>query len=47
LLALAETRARAGKLPEAKEAFLAAAELARTAQLSEQLARAERGYAAC
>jgi len=47
LLAIAETRAHAGKLPEAKEAFLAAAELARTAQLSEQLARAERGYAAC
>ena len=44
-LALGDARTKAGELPEAKAAFLAAAELARGAQLSEQLARAERGYA--
>jgi predicted ATPase len=46
LLALGEARAKLGELNEAKEAYLAAAELARGAGLSELLARAELGYAA-
>jgi predicted ATPase len=45
-LALADARTKAGEPDEAKQAFLAAAELARGAQLAEQLARAERGFAA-
>jgi DNA-binding SARP family transcriptional activator len=44
-LALADGRKNASQPAEAKDAYLAAAELARGAQLVEQLARAERGYA--
>jgi predicted ATPase len=44
-LALADGRTKAGQPAEGKEAYLAAAEIARGAQLPEQLARAESGYA--
>ena len=43
-LALGDALAKAGSTPEAKESFLAAAELARAAGLPEQLADAALGY---
>jgi DNA-binding SARP family transcriptional activator len=43
-LALGEALAKAGSMAEAKDAFVAAADLARTAELPEQLARAALGY---
>jgi DNA-binding SARP family transcriptional activator len=43
-LALGDAHAKAGDMPEAQEAFLAAAELARAARLREHLARAALGY---
>jgi DNA-binding SARP family transcriptional activator len=43
-LALGDALAKAGSMPEAKEAFVAAADLARAAELPEQLARAALGY---
>jgi predicted ATPase/class 3 adenylate cyclase len=43
-LALGDAHAKAGSMQEAKEAFVAAAELARRARLPEQLARAALGY---
>jgi DNA-binding SARP family transcriptional activator len=43
-LALGNTHAKAGDMPEAQQAFLAAAELARRAPLPDQLARAALGY---
>ena len=43
-LALGEALAKAGSMAEAKEAFVAAVELARSAELPEQLARAALGY---
>jgi predicted ATPase/DNA-binding SARP family transcriptional activator/class 3 adenylate cyclase len=43
-LALGDAQAKAGSMPEAKEAFIAAADLARAAGLPEQLARAALGY---
>jgi DNA-binding SARP family transcriptional activator/tetratricopeptide (TPR) repeat protein len=43
-LALGDAHAKAGSMPEAKEAFVAAAELARGVHLPEQLARAALGY---
>jgi DNA-binding SARP family transcriptional activator len=44
LLSLGDALARAGNTPEAQETFLATAEIARTAGLPEQLARAALGY---
>ena len=44
LLALGDALAKAGSTPEAKEAFAAAADLARTSRLPEHLARAALGY---
>jgi DNA-binding SARP family transcriptional activator/tetratricopeptide (TPR) repeat protein len=44
LLALADAESRAGDSPEAKATFLAAAELARSAGLPEELGRAASGY---
>jgi DNA-binding SARP family transcriptional activator len=43
-LALGDALAKAGSMPVAKEAFVAAAQLARAAGLPEQLARAALGY---
>jgi hypothetical protein len=43
-LALGEAQAKAGSMAQAKEAFVAAADLARAARLPEQLARAALGY---
>jgi tetratricopeptide (TPR) repeat protein len=43
-LALGDAHAKAGSMPEAKEAFVAAADLAREARLPEQLAQAALGY---
>jgi DNA-binding SARP family transcriptional activator len=43
-LSLGDARAKAGRMPEAKEAFVAAADLARSARLPEELARAALGY---
>jgi DNA-binding SARP family transcriptional activator/tetratricopeptide (TPR) repeat protein len=43
-LSLGDARAKAGDMPEAKQAFVAAAELARGSRLPEQLARAALGY---
>jgi tetratricopeptide (TPR) repeat protein len=44
LLALGEAQARAGAMPQARESFLAAAELARSSAAGELLARAALGY---
>ncbi|MBD0348429.1 MAG: AAA family ATPase [Thermoleophilia bacterium] len=44
LLGLGDALSRAGSTPEAKETFLAAAALARSAQLPDHLARAALGY---
>jgi len=44
LLALGDALAKAGNTPEAKERFLAAADLARASALREELARAALGY---
>ena len=44
LLALGDAQAKAGDTPDAKKSFLAAAELARTNALDEQLAQAALGY---
>jgi DNA-binding SARP family transcriptional activator len=44
LLALGDALSKAGSTPEAKEAFVAAADLARTSTLPERLARAALGY---
>jgi eukaryotic-like serine/threonine-protein kinase len=43
-LSLGDAHAKAGDMPEAKEAFVAAAELARASGLAEHLARAALGY---
>jgi DNA-binding SARP family transcriptional activator len=43
-LALGDAHAKAGSMPEARDAFVAAAELARGAHLPEQLVRAALGY---
>jgi hypothetical protein len=44
LLALGDAEARAGNMPEAKRAFLAASEIARRAEMPEALAHAALGY---
>ena len=44
LLALGEVRMRAGRMPDAKEAFLRAADIARAERLAEAFARAAIGY---
>jgi DNA-binding SARP family transcriptional activator/tetratricopeptide (TPR) repeat protein len=44
LLALGDALAKAGNTPEAKDTFLAAADLARSSRLPEHLARAALGY---
>jgi DNA-binding SARP family transcriptional activator len=44
LLRLGDVQARAGDIPSAKETFLRAAEIARSAGMPEQLARAALGY---